>query len=241
MRLDRALSKLGAASRAGAARLIADGRVTVSGRVVRNPAHQVVPERARIAIDGRALHRWAWRTLVLHKPRGVVTTRRDPDGRRTVFDLLGREAFGLVAAGRLDLASSGLLLLTTDTALANWITAPEHQVPRRYLVTARGLVTDDDGRRMEDGIGGLRARRVVVRKRSARESHLLVELTEGKNREIRRLLEAVGHEVTRLKRVAFGGLELQDLQPGHWREITRDEVDAAFPGVRLRTATRGGR
>jgi 23S rRNA pseudouridine2605 synthase len=227
VRLDRALSKLGLASRADARELILAGRVSVSGRVVRDPARAVVPETAAITVDGRASRRRRARTLMLHKPRGVITTRKDPDGRPTVFDLLGDEAKGLVAAGRLDRATTGLLILTTDTQLANRLTDPANAVVRRYVVTVRGALGDDARRRMEEGTGGLRAEAVEIRKRSARETHLIVELTEGQNREIRRLCEACGHEVTRLKRVAFGGLELGDLLPGEWRELTAGEIARA--------------
>jgi 23S rRNA pseudouridine2605 synthase len=165
-----------------------------------------------------------WRTIAFHKPRGTVTTRRDPEGRRTVFDVLGGEAEGMIAVGRLDLATSGLLLLTTDTQLAERLTNPANAVVRRYVVTARGEVTDDDCGALTRGLAGLRASRVTVRKRSKRETHLIVELTEGKNREIRRLFDAVAHPVTRLMRVAYGPIELGSLQPGEWREITRDDV-----------------
>lgn len=224
VRLDRALSKRGLASRAEAQRLIQAGRVTVSGLVVRDPAHLVVPETASVRIAGRITRAASWRTVALHKPRGVVTTRRDPDGRKTVFDVLGPDAGPLVAVGRLDMASTGLLLLTTDTRLAAWLTDPRHEIVRRYVVTARGAVTDSEATAMERGIDGLQARSVDVRKRSNRETHLVIELSEGRNREIRRLLQSVGHEVTRLLRVAFGGIELGTLQPGEWREITREEV-----------------
>ena len=227
VRLDRALSKLGMASRAEARTLIAAGRVTVGGRVKRDPAVEVTPERDDIAIDGRTAPRRAWRTIMFHKPRGVVTTRRDPQGRRTVFDVLGLEAASLVAVGRLDLASTGLLLLTSDTHLADRLTDPADEIVRRYVVTVRGSFSDDSARRLETGVDGMRARTVVVRKRSGRETHLIVELTEGKNREIRRLCAAAGHEVIKLKRVAFGNLELGDLQPGQWREVTRAEMDEA--------------
>jgi 23S rRNA pseudouridine2605 synthase len=229
IRLDRALSKRGLASRAEAQRLIRAGQVTVSGLVVTEPAHLVMPDTASLAIAGTIARPVTWRTIALHKPRGVVTTRRDPEGRKTVFDVLGEEAGSLVAVGRLDLASTGLLLLTTDTGLAAWLTDPRSEVVRRYVVTARGAVTDDEARAMERGIGGLRAGSVEVRKRSQRETHLIIELTEGRNREIRRLLVGVGHEVTRLLRVAFGGIELGRLQPGSWRDVTRDEIAAAFP------------
>ena len=226
VRLDRALSKLGLASRADARALILAGRVTVAGRIVRDPATLVVPETARIAIDGRRPSRSRRRTIVLHKPRGVITTRRDPEGRSTVFDLLGDDAEGLVAAGRLDLATTGLLILTTDTQLANRLTDPSNGFVRRYVVTVRGALTDESARLMERGIEGMTAHSVAIRKRSTRETHLIIELTEGKNREVRRLCDASGHEVTRLKRIAFGPIELGDLAPGEWRELTREEEAA---------------
>ena len=223
VRLDRALSKLAVASRAAAQRLIADGRGRVGSRIVRDPAHPVAPETARVTVDGAPIRRAAWRTIALHKPRGVVTTRRDPEGRPTVFDLIGAGGESLVAVGRLDLASTGLLLLTTDTRLANALTDPRNAVIRRYVVTVRGALDDAGVARMLEGIEDLRACGVAIRKRSGRETHLVVDLAEGRNREIRRMLGALGHEVTRLKRVAFGTIELGDLAPGEWREIARDE------------------
>jgi 23S rRNA pseudouridine2605 synthase len=222
--LGRALSKLGILSRAQAIAAIRAGRVTVNGRLASDPAALVVPERSRIAIDGRLQARPAWRTIVLHKPRGVVTTRSDPDGRQTVFDLLGDVGRGLVAVGRLDLATSGLLILTTDTQVANWIADPAHQIPRVYVVTVRGRIDPSQ-------VSGLPAQAVTLRKASGRESHLIVELREGRNREVRRLFEATGHEVTRLKRVRFGGLELHNLEPGAWRDVSRNEMARAFPGA----------
>ena len=224
VRLDRALSKLGLASRAEAKRLIADGRVRVAGRVVRNASRLVTPEQDRIVVDGRVAHTVRWRTIAFHKPRGIVTTRRDPEGRRTVFDVLGDDGRSLVAVGRLDMASTGLLLLTTDTQLANYLTDPDNAIVRRYVVTVRGAVEEAAVQRMMSGIDGLRARSALVRKRSARQTHLIVELVEGKNREIRRMLDALGHEVTKLMRIAFGGVELGPLQPGEWRGLTRGEI-----------------
>lgn len=233
--LVRALSKIGAASRSEARTLISGGRVSVNGRVVTDLMHPVVPETARIEIDGEAVTRkTTWRTVLFHKPRGVVTTRRDPEGRRTVFDVLGPAGHGLVAAGRLDLATTGLLVLTNDTQLAHALTDPGNAIIRTYVVTVRGAMADEAAQRMTRGIGGMKAEAIEIRKRSARETHLVVQLAEGKNREIRRLCEAVGHEVTRLKRVAFGGLELGDLEPGAWREVTREEVARAVPAIRSR-------
>jgi pseudouridine synthase len=220
--LERALSKLRLASRSEAQRRIRAGEVTVNGRVVRDRLAAVHPDRDRIAVRGVVAAKRAWRTVAFHKPRGTVTTRNDPQGRRTVFDALGDEGAGLVAVGRLDLATSGLLLLTTDTQLAEWLTNPANRVVRRYVVTARGYVTDDDCAEMERGLEHMRAASVRVRKRSRRETHLIVELTEGRNREIRRLFSAIGAEVTKLSRVAYGPIELGTLRPGEWRELTRD-------------------
>jgi 23S rRNA pseudouridine2605 synthase len=232
--LARALSKLGVTSRADAAALIRDGRVSVDGRVTRDPAAPVVPERARLAIDGAAARRAPRLVLALHKPRGVVTTTRDPEGRPTVLDLVADAPARVVPVGRLDLATSGLLLLTNDTRFADWVTDPAHAVPRTYAVTVRGEVSDASAEAMRRGVADrgerLQAGRVEVRKRSGRETHLLVVLTEGKNREVRRLVEAVGHEVTRLTRTSFGGLALGTLPPGAWRTVTSAELTAAFPG-----------
>ena len=229
VRLDRALSKLGLASRSEARSLIKDGLVTVSGRIVTDASVLVAPEPSAIAVAGAQARRVSWRTIAFHKPRGVVTTRRDPQGRRTVFDVLGAESDGLVTVGRLDMASTGLLLLTSNTELAAWLTDPANAIVRRYVVTARGAVSVEAVRSMERGLGDLRAHSVLVKKRSARETHLIIELTEGKNREIRRLLDGVGHEVTRLLRVSFGNIELGTLQPGHWKELRREQIRSAFP------------
>ena len=221
--LDRALSKLGLATRSEARALILDGRVQINGRAVRDPAHLVVPERIRVEIDGKPQQRAERITIALHKPRGVVTTRRDPEGRRTIYDVIGPPASGLIAVGRLDLATSGLLLLTTDTRLAHRITDPVNAVPRVYVVTVRGRITESEASRLD-------VVSVVIRKPSHRETHLTVELRRGRNREVRKLFEAIGHEVTRLKRVRLGSLELGRLAPGEWRELTRTEVETAFPG-----------
>jgi 23S rRNA pseudouridine2605 synthase len=231
--LNRALSKLAIASRAEATRLIAAGRVRGDGRVATDPSMPIVPERAVISIDGREASRAAWRLILLNKPRGVVTTRHDPQGRPTVFDLVPVLEGHVVAVGRLDLATSGLILLTTDTRLSDWLTDPENRVPRTYTVTARGEVADENVKRLMTGVGSegerLAVDEVAVRKRSRRETHFVVRLCEGRNREVRRLFDAIGHEVTSLRRVAFGGLDLGTLAPGRWREVNVEEARAAFP------------
>jgi 23S rRNA pseudouridine2605 synthase len=233
--LERALSKLGFASRSEARALILAGRVTVDGRKATDPARRVTPERITIAIDGLAPARATETvTILLHKPRGYVTTRADPQGRNTVYDLLADLPQRVIPVGRLDLATSGLLLLTNDTQFANWLTDPGTALPRVYLVTVEGRLEAGTLAQLERGVtvGGehLAAAAAAIRKASNKESHVTITLTEGKNREIRRLLDAVDHPVTRLRRVEFGGLKLGDLKPGTWRHLSAAELKAAFPG-----------
>lgn len=150
--LERALSKLGVASRKVARDWIVNGRVRVNGLIRRDPDFSVVPERARIEIDGKPLEKTRYRTFLLYKPRGLVTTRSDEKGRPTVFSLV-EEKFGhLNAVGRLDQATSGLLLLTNDTRLASWLTEPENRVRRLYLVSVRGEITEEKLLRIRSGI-----------------------------------------------------------------------------------------
>lgn len=233
MALVRALSKLGYASRSQAYGLIRAGRVQVNGRVATDPATLVVPGLTRIEVGGARLEPAAWICVALNKPRKVVTTRRDPEGRPTVYDLIADLDARVVPIGRLDVASTGLLLMTNDTQLADWLTDPANAIVRRYVVTVRGDLSDTSAQSLTAGIVDrgetLRAASIEILKRSKRETHMIVELTEGRNREIRRMLKAAGHEVTRLKRVAFGGIELGDLAQGTWRTVSREEIRVAFP------------
>jgi 23S rRNA pseudouridine2605 synthase len=243
--LDRALSKRGLASRSEARDLILGGRVTVNGQVLTNPAARVIPERARIAIDGAARQAAAPLTVILHKPRGYVTTRSDPEGRKTVYDLLADLPDRVVPVGRLDLATSGLLILTNDTQFANWLTDPASGIPRVYLVTVEGRATEEAATQLTQGVvvdgERLSASAVTLRKASSKESHLTVTLREGRNREVRRLLAATGHPVTRLRRVQFGGLELRTLAPGKWRTVSAAELGEAFPAYKWAPSKRAPR
>jgi 23S rRNA pseudouridine2605 synthase len=241
--LERALSKLGLASRTQARALIEAGRVKVNGVVKTHPLFLVRPETVRIEIDGQATQAVEqFRTLALHKIRGVITTHSDEKGRPTVFSLIDPAVLkslpGLHAVGRLDAATTGLLLLTNDTLLSAWLTEPENEVPRIYIVTVRGEVTEPTLKRIHEGVTDegehLHADRATLRKASGKESHLTLELRQGKNREIRRLLAALGHEVTKLKRVAYGALELGDLPAGGYRELTAFELRSAFPLAPIR-------
>ena len=160
-----------------------------------------------------------------------------------MFDLLGDVADGLVAVGRLDLATTGLLLLTSDTELANWLTDPQNAVARAYVVTVRGRVTEADVATLRAGISRdgdrLQPSKITLRKASGRESHLLIELTEGKNREIRRLFDAIGRDVTALKRVGFGDVALGTLAPGAWRAIDDEAIWERSARRRTQTSPRG--
>jgi 23S rRNA pseudouridine2605 synthase len=231
--LERALSKLGLASRSQARELILHGRVSVAGKIVTTPSMRIVPEGGAIAIDDAVADTAQPLTILLHKPRGYVTTRIDPEGRNTVYDLLEDLPVRVVPVGRLDLSTSGLLILTNDTQFANWLTDPDSRVDRVYLVTVEGRVEPGNAERLVEGIevdrDTLKAAAAIVRKGSNRESHLTVTLREGKNREVRRLFAAIGHPVTRLRRVQFGGLELGTLAPGKWRIVSPDELRRAFP------------
>ena len=219
--LERALSKLGLASRSQARTLIHDGRVRVNGKVITDVRVMVVPEWARIEIDDevkadkRDVRVRQRIVIAMNKPRGVVTTTKDPEGRPTVFDVLHKSGVTerLLAVGRLDRASTGLLLFTNDSQLANTLTDPVTGVPRRYVVTVRGRVTPEV-------VAALSTAEIEIRKSSNRETHLLVTLKQGKNREIRKMFGDAGHEVTRLHRIAYGDVALGDLQPGECRDVT---------------------
>lgn len=230
--LERAFSKLGLASRTQARGWIVQGLVRVNGKVVNDPLFPVVPERIKLTVDGQTFGASSWRTILLYKPKGVVTTRSDEKNRPTVFTLLDEGGSYLHPVGRLDMATSGLLLLTNDTRLSSWLTDPKNKIVRTYAVTAKGCVTCDETAMMVRGIKDageiLKADKAVIRKASQRETHLIVELTEGKNREIRRMFDAVGHEVTALKRLAFGGLQLGAMTPGEYREVSKRELAEAF-------------
>jgi 23S rRNA pseudouridine2605 synthase len=231
------LAHAGVASRRRCGVLIAEGRVTVAGQVVREPGTRIDPLRATVCVDGEPIGAPAApRHLVVYKPRGVVSTTSDPEGRRTVLDLLSQtdvrgRTGRLYPVGRLDAASEGLLLLTNDGALAQRLLHPSFEVPRIYRVSVEGTVAAEALQQLVDGVpldegevGAARAVRVIGGRPG--RTRIEIVLTEGKRRQIRRMLEAVGHPVRRLVRVALGPLRLGGLAPGEVRALRSDEAAA---------------
>jgi len=226
--VDRLLSKLGIASRGTSQEWIRAGRVSINGRVIRDPAMWVLWPKDSVSIDDQPIQDSVKRFFLFHKPKGVITTHSDEKGRKTIFDVLPADLGYMHAVGRLDQATSGLLLLTNDSALSSYFTAPTNKVMRTYLVSVRGEFTEAQAKEavvgVVDGSERLQCHSVKIQKSSGRESHLEVVLIQGKNREIRRLFKALGHEVTRLRRIQYGPFKLEDLPSGAWREIQIEDV-----------------
>jgi 23S rRNA pseudouridine2605 synthase len=230
--LARALSKLGICSRSQAESAVRDGRVTVNGRRVTDSSVRVVPERDVLALDGSSAEAPARAYVMLNKPRGVLTTRHDPRGRATVYDHLVDPALPFLGpVGRLDQASEGLLLLSNDTQWANAITAPESHLRKTYHVQVDRVPDAALLDALRAGVSTaagevLHAAAVDVLRAGERHGWLTVELDEGKNRQIRRMVEASGAAVLRLVRVCIGPLPLGTLPKGAWRHLTASEVEA---------------
>jgi 23S rRNA pseudouridine2605 synthase len=231
--LARALSKLGYSSRREAGELIAAGRVRLNGAVRRNPETPVRIGRDKIEVDAREVRAAEKEYWMLNKPRGVVTTTSDERGRETVYDYMDQDCGWLAPVGRLDKASEGLLLLTNDSEWAAHVLDPGSHVAKTYHVQIAALADESMLNALRAGVrdGGdfLRLQRVRELRRGARNSWLEIVLTEGKNREIRRMLEALGIEVLRLVRVSIGSLQLGDLAKGASRKLSTAEksrVDA---------------
>lgn len=224
------LSKAGAGSRADAGRWIRAGRVQVNGRVVRDPDRWVDMARDRVRLDGRPLRARERIYLLLYKPAGYLTTYRDPQGRPTVYDLVADVGTFLSPVGRLDLDTSGLLLMTNDTQFAERVTNPHSHVPKTYLVKVSTRLTDEQLQRLRDGIeladGPTRPAQVTRVRDSAKYTHVEITLTEGRNRQVRRMIEALGATVLKLVRIRIGAVAIGTLPIGTWRRLTPAEVRA---------------
>jgi 23S rRNA pseudouridine2605 synthase len=229
--LARALSKLGYCSRSQATDLIRAGRVKLNGTVRRDPETPMHLGRDRIEVDRHSVREEAKRYLLLNKPRGVVTTASDEKGRDTVYSLVGEELPWLAPVGRLDKASEGLLLLTNDSQWAARISDPETHLEKTYHVQVGAIVEETFLAEMRKGIRAangevLRVKRAALLRSGQRNSWLEIVLDEGKNRQIRRMLDASGMEVLRLVRVAIGPVLLGKLAKGECRALSSDEKQA---------------
>ncbi|HEY3158389.1 MAG TPA: pseudouridine synthase [Vicinamibacterales bacterium] len=226
--LERVLSKAGVGSRTEARGWIAAGRVKVNGRIARDPDQWVDMERDRVRFDNRRLEARERLYVLLYKPTGYLTTYNDPAGRPTVYDLVADVGTFLSPVGRLDLDTSGLLLMTNDNQLAEHVTNPESHVPKTYLVKASVVLSDEQLRQLRDGVelsdGPTRPAAVRRVRDSARYTHFEITLTEGRNRQVRRMVEALGARVLKLVRVRIGPIAIGTLPIGQWRLLTPAEV-----------------
>jgi len=223
MRLNAYLARTGAASRRGADELIKAGRVTVNGAP--GELNTFVERADDVRVDGRPVGAQRLRHVLLNKPRGTITTARDPQGRPTVVDLVGGE-IRVVPVGRLDRDTTGVLLLTNDGPLAHRLAHPRYRVEKTYVVDVEGEPDDDAVRRLADGVELEDGPTAPARVRRLGPSRLELVLHEGRNRQVRRMLDVVGHPVTKLRRSRYAGLGPGRLRPGDWRDLSRNEVAA---------------
>ncbi len=231
-RLNRFLARSGVASRRGADSLIASGAVLVNGRRPPPAGMLVDPESDRVTVEGRPVQAHAataW--FAVNKPEGVIVTTSDPQRRATLFDLLGEQSDRrLFAVGRLDFDSSGLILVTDDGPLANRLSHPRHKVPKEYVAVVRGIPGEPDLRRLREGVelddGLTRPAEAELLSSARGVSEVRIVITEGRNRQVRRMFEAIGHEVRRLHRTGFGPIRLGRLKSGGHRRLKPVEVEA---------------
>ena len=228
MRLQKYLAQSGVASRRASEKLIAEGHVTVNGQKVTEMGVQVAPDDT-IAVDGKVCHPEEEKHYILYnKPVGEVTTVSDPEGRPTVLDKFRDFPARLVPAGRLDFESEGLLLLTNDGDVIQRVLHPSHEVEKSYLAGVSTELTESDLRQLQRGVlldGRMTSpARVRVTRVDIFATTILISIHEGRNRQVRRMIEAIGHQVLWLKRVRFGPLQLGDVKRGEWRYLTDEEI-----------------
>jgi 23S rRNA pseudouridine2605 synthase len=234
--LDRVISKAGLGSRAEARSWIGAGRISVNGKKIQTPDHWVDVTNDRVTMDGRPIGASRKIYLLLYKPKGYLTTYKDPEGRKTVYDLIpGIDQF-VSPVGRLDLDTSGLLIMTNDNDLGNHIMSPESKVAKTYLVKSSLLLSDEQLDTLRAGMelaDGPTAPAIVKRVRdSARYTFFEITITEGRNRQVRRMVEALGAKVLKLVRVSIGSIHIAGLEIGKYRELTGAEVNLLHGRVR---------
>jgi len=228
--LERVISKAGVGSRTDARRWIAAGRVEVNGKRIQTPDYWVDFARDKVTLDGKPVRPGRKVYLLLYKPKGYLTTYKDPEGRPTVYDLISGLDTWVVPVGRLDLDTSGLLILTNDTQFAERLTNPEHRVPKTYQVKASSVLTGEQLENLRRGVtlsdGPTRAAVVKRLRDTAKYTVIEMTITEGRNRQVRRMIETLGTKVMKLTRVAIGPIRIGDLQVGRTRELTTEELAA---------------
>ena len=226
--LERVLSKAGLGSRVEARRWVHGRRVKVNGKVVENPDHWIDLERDTVLFDDRPLEARTLVYVLLYKPAGYLTTYKDPEGRPTVYDLLSDVGTFLSTVGRLDFKTSGLLLMTNDNAFAERVTNPSSHVPKTYLVKASTRLSDAQLDQLRQGIalddGPTRPAKVTRLRDSEKYTHFEITLTEGRNRQVRRMVEALDSHVLKLVRVQIGAIAIGSLEIGKWRHLTPAEI-----------------
>ena len=242
MRINKYISLCGIASRRAADTLIADGLVQVNGETITDLGHQVDETKDKVVVDGKpAKLPTKTKTILFHKPPGCVCTKVDPQGRRTVYDYLPPGFQHLKYVGRLDLQSRGLLLFTDDGELLHRLTHPSYEIPRSYYVWTTRPLSDSAAQKLVDGVDIRDENDPDAKEEIAFATDVYLEngfaelvLTEGKNREIRRMMRAVGYEIRDLKRISYCKIQLGDLPAGEYRELTADEMNKLRQAVRMK-------
>lgn len=227
--LERILSKAGLGSRTDARKWIGAGRVRVNGKPIQTPDHWVDLERDRVTLDGKPVRAQERRYILLYKPKGYITSYGDPEGRPTVYDLLADLGVWVATVGRLDQDSSGLLILTNDTQFAERLMNPEFKVAKTYLVKCSTLVADEQLEALRSGVmladGPTRPALVSRVRDSGKYTHLEITITEGRNRQVRRMIEAAGSKALKLVRTAIGPIQIGGLEIGKHRDLTLAELE----------------
>jgi pseudouridine synthase len=245
-RVAKVIARAGRASRREAERLVEDGQVKVNGETIFHPGHPVRPDKDTISVEGERLPPPPpLRYFVGYKPRGLITTREDPEGRRTVQELVEHIPTRLESVGRLDMDTEGVLLFTNDGALAHGLLHPSNKVPRRYLAKVwkrpddKKMARIQRGIKLDDGFTGP-ARARIVEETDSGNCWIEITVTEGRNRLIRRLFEAIGHPVSKLRRESFGTVSIRGLERGQVRPLTGPEVDRLYQIIEGVTPKRAG-